>query len=106
MENTVASLSAFHRLLSSISRRPRQASDFIRQAQAAAALGRAAAFAACTADNSRRAPHAHMGRRRNAFESGKTSGNLRAARERTGLLELDTIAERRSHFTLRRAFAL
>ena len=64
--------------------------------------GRAAAFAACTADDS----HSH---RTHGTAAGphssldKTSGNLRAARERAELLEIEATAERRAHFTLGRA---
>jgi hypothetical protein len=64
--------------------------------------GRATAFAACTADDSR-------GHRTHGAAAGphsspdKTSGNLWAACECAGLLEIDAIADRRTHFTLRRA---
>jgi putative sigma-54 modulation protein len=34
----------------------------------------------------------------------KTSGNVRAARERAGLREIDAMADRPTHFTLRRTF--
>jgi hypothetical protein len=44
-----------------------------------------------------------MARRRDPSSLDKTSGNLRAARERAGLFEIDAIADRRTHFTLRRA---
>jgi hypothetical protein len=64
--------------------------------------GRAAAFAACTADDSR-SHDTHgtaAGRIRVSQVIRQAAGRARTRR----ILEIDTIADRRAHFTLRRAF--
>jgi hypothetical protein len=49
-----------------------------------------------------RSPHAWHGDG-TASSLDQISGNLRAARERTGWFEIEAIAERRTHFLLGRA---